>query len=405
MGAFEYRALDDGGRERKGVLEGDTARQIRQQLRDQGMAPLDVVEVAQREKRSGGRARSFQRGINATDLALITRQLSTLVQSGLPIEEALRAVSQQCEKPRLTGMLVGVRSKVMEGHTLATALGDFPHVFTDLYRATVAAGEQSGHLDVVLDRLADYTEGRQAMRQKMILALIYPVLVVVVSIAVVTLLLAYVVPEVVKVFDDMGQELPTLTVIMIAASDFIRESGLILFAALAAAFVAIKAVLRKPGPKRWYHHVQLKTPLISKLIRGLNAARFARTLSILSQSGVPVLEALRIAGQVVSNIPMRSAVEAAAKHVSEGASMHKALEQSAYFPPMTIHLIASGESSGKLDEMLERAANSQEQELDTVMQTILGLFGPFMILMMGGIVLLIILAILLPIFNMNQLIA
>jgi len=405
MGAFEYRALDDGGRERKGVLEGDTARQIRQQLRDRGMAPLDVVEVAQREKRSGGKARSFQRGINATDLALITRQLSTLVQSGLPIEEALRAVSQQCEKPRLTGMLVGVRSKVMEGHTLANALGDFPHVFTDLYRATVAAGEQSGHLDVVLDRLADYTEGRQAMRQKMMLALIYPVLVVVVSIAVVTLLLAYVVPEVVKVFDDMGQELPTLTVIMIAASDFIRESGLILFGAMAVSFVAIKAVLRKPGPKRWYHHLQLKTPLISKLIRGLNAARFARTLSILSQSGVPVLEALRIAGQVVSNIPMRAAVETAAKHVSEGASMHKALEQSGYFPPMTIHLIASGESSGKLDEMLERAANSQEQELDTVMQTILGLFGPFMILMMGGIVLLIILAILLPIFNMNQLIA
>jgi len=405
MGAFEYRALDDGGRERKGVLEGDTARQIRQQLRDQGMAPLDVVEVAQREKRSGGRARSFQRGINATDLALITRQLSTLVQSGLPIEEALRAVSQQCEKPRLTGMLVGVRSKVMEGHTLATALGDFPHVFTDLYRATVAAGEQSGHLDVVLDRLADYTEGRQAMRQKMMLALIYPVLVVVVSIAVVTLLLAYVVPEVVKVFDDMGQELPTLTVIMIAASDFIRESGLILFGVMAVSFVAIKAVLRKPGPKRWSHHLQLKTPLISKLVRGLNAARFARTLSILSQSGVPVLEALRIAGQVVSNIPMRGAVETAAKHVSEGASMHKALEQSGYFPPMTIHLIASGESSGKLDEMLERAANSQEQELDTVMQTILGLFGPFMILMMGGIVLLIILAILLPIFNMNQLIA
>ncbi len=404
MGAFEYTALDNGGRERKGVLEGDTARQVRQQLRDQGMAPLDVVEVAQQARRTAAGAVSFQRGVNATDLALMTRQLSTLVQSGLPIEEALRAVSQQCEKPRLKSILVGVRSKVMEGHTLATALGDFPHVFTDLYRATVAAGEQSGHLDVVLDRLADYTEGRQAMRQKMMLALIYPVLVVVVSIAVVTLLLAYVVPEVVKVFDDMGQELPLLTVMMIAASDFIRESGLLLLGAMVVAFVSIKAILRKPGPKRWFHHVQLKTPLISKLIRGLNAARFARTLSILSQSGVPVLEALRIAGQVVSNIPMRSAVESAAKHVSEGASMHKALEQSGYFPPMTIHLIASGESSGKLDEMLERAANSQEQELDTVMQTVMGLFGPFMILLMGGIVLLIILAILLPIFNMNQLI-
>jgi len=402
MGAFEYSALDAGGRERKGVLEGDTARQVRQQLRDQGMAPLDVTEVAQREKRSSGRA-SFQRGINATDLALITRQLSTLVQSGLPIEEALRAVSQQCEKPRLKSMLVGVRSKVMEGHTLANSLGDFPHVFNDLYRATVAAGEQSGFLDVVLDRLADYTETRQKMRQDIMQALIYPVALVVVSILVVSVLLAFVVPEVVAVFDDMGQELPMLTVALIAVSDFIRESGLILLGAMAISFVVIKAMLRKSGPKRWFHHLQLKTPLISKLIRGLNAARFARTLSILSQSGVPVLEALRIAGQVVSNLPMRSAVEAAAKYVSEGASMHKALEQSGYFPPMTIHLIASGESSGKLDEMLERAADSQELELSAVMKIVMGLFGPIVILLMGGAVLLIILAILLPIFNMNEL--
>ncbi len=403
MGAFEYKALDSRGRERKGVLEGDTARQVRQQLRDQGMAPLDVVEVVQREKRSGGRPASFQRGVNATDLALITRQLSTLVQSGLPIEEALRAVSQQCEKPRLKSMLVGVRSKVMEGHTLATALGDFPHVFTDLYRATVSAGEQSGHLDVVLDRLADYTETRQQMRQEIMQALIYPVVLVVVSILVVSLLLAFVVPEVVKVFDDMGQELPTLTVVMIATSDFIRESGLLLLGVIVALFITMKAVLRKPGPKRWYHHLQLKTPLISKLVRGANAARFARTLSILSQSGVPVLEALRIAEQVVSNIPMRSAVEAAAKHVSEGASMHKALEKSGYFPPMTIHLIASGESSGKLDEMLARAADSQELELNAVMKIIMGVFGPIIILVMGGAVMLIILAILLPIFNMNEL--
>ncbi|MBL1259099.1 MAG: type II secretion system inner membrane protein GspF [Thiotrichaceae bacterium] len=403
MGAFEYKALDRRGRERKGVLEGDTARQVRQQLRDQGMAPLEVVEVVAREKRAGGRPASFQRGVNATDLALITRQLSTLVQSGLPIEEALRAVSQQCEKPRLKSMLVGVRSKVMEGHTLATALGDFPHVFNDLYRATVSAGEQSGHLDVVLDRLADYTETRQQMRQEIMQALIYPVVLVVVSIAVVSLLLAFVVPEVVKVFDDMGQELPTLTVVMIATSDFIRESGLLLLGVIVVSFIAMKAILRKPGPKRWYHHLQLKIPLISKLVRGANAARFARTLSILSQSGVPVLEALRIAEQVVTNIPMRSAVEAAAKHVSEGASMHKALEKSGYFPPMTIHLIASGESSGRLDEMLARAADSQELELNAVMKIVMGVFGPLIILVMGGAVMLIILAILLPIFNMNEL--
>jgi general secretion pathway protein F len=404
VGAFEFTALDAGGRERKGVLEGDAPRQIRQQLRDRGWAPISVQEVAQQEAQRDKRSFVFQRGISAADLALITRQFATLIRSGLPVEEALQAVSQQTEKPRIKSMLVAVRARVMEGQSLAAALDDYPRVFSDLYRATVAAGEQSGHLEVVLDRLADYTDGRQALRQKVFLALIYPVLVIVVALCVVILLLAYVVPQVVQVFENIGQELPLLTRGLIAASDFVRNHGVTLLFVTIILVVGVRLLLRKPGPRRSYHRLQLTMPLFSRLVRGLNAARFARTLSILTESGVPVLEALRISSQVVSNLPMRASVEEAARLVREGSSLNKALERSGYFPPMTIHLIASGETSGKLEIMLDRAASSQERELESVMQTVVGLFGPFMILIMGGIVLVIVLAILLPIFNLNQLV-
>ncbi len=404
MGAYEYTALDAGGRERKGVLEGDTARQIRQLLREKGWAPVAVSEVTEQSQNRRQRWTLFQRGASAADIALITRQFATLVRSGLTIEESLRAVSEQCEKSRLKSMLLAVRSRIMEGQPLATALAAFPRAFPDLYRATVSAGEQSGHLDTVLDRLADYTEGRQAVRQKVMLSLIYPVLVMVVAILVVGLLLAYVVPQVVSVFQDTGEALPVLTRGLIAASDFTREWGLIMMVLIVIAVAVWRLLLRREGPRRAWHRFQLRIPLVSRLIRGMNAARFARTLSILAESGVPVLDALRISAEVVTNLPMQAAVENAARQVREGASLNQSLNRSGYFPPMTIHLIASGESSGRLEVMLERAAISQERELESVIQTIVGLFGPFLILVMGGIVLLIVLAILLPIFNLNQLV-
>ncbi len=404
MGAFEFRALDTRGKERKGVLEGDAPRQIRQQLRERGWVPVSVVEISQEQQERSGRLLGLRRGINATDLALITRQFATLVRSGLPIEEALKAVSQQCEKTRLKNLLLAVRSRVMEGHPLAVALGDFPRVFSDLYRATISAGEQSGHLDEVLDKLADYTENRQALRDKIVQALIYPILVVIVAILVVAGLMTYVVPQIIQVFENMGQALPPLTRGLIAVSDFTRDSGPLLAVLLVALFIGLRLLLRRPGPKRRFHRLLLALPLVRHLVRGLNAARFARTLSILNASGVPVLEALRIAAQVVTNLPMRDAVEAAARQVREGSSLHRALDRSGYFPPMTIYLIASGEASGKLELMLERAANSQERELESLMQTLLGLFGPLVILVMGGIVLVIILAMLLPIINLNQLV-
>lgn len=403
MGAFEYTALDAAGKQRKGVLEGDTPRQIRQQLRERGLTPLGVVEVRQREaKRSTGRF--MQRGVSATDLALFTRQFATLVRSGLPIDEALRAVSQQTEKARIRSMVLGVRSRVTEGHTLATAMGDFPHVFSDLYRSTVAAGEQSGRLDVVLERLAEYTESRQALAQKTMLALIYPAFLVCASLAIVVVLLAYVVPKIVDVFKNTGQELPFLTQALIALSDWVREYGLVAALVLVILIFFGRLALRREGPRRTYHKVLLRLPVIGRLARGLNAGRFSRTFSILAASGVPILDALRIAAQVVSNVPMREAVSQAAIMVREGSAISVALEKSRYFPPMTIHLIASGESSGNLEGMLERAADAQEREVETMIGAAMGIFEPVMLLVMGGVVLMIVLAILTPIFDMNQLV-
>ncbi len=403
MAAFEYLALDTTGRRHKGVLEADSPRQIRGQLRERGLTPLSVEEVRKREARTQV-AFSFKRGISATDLALITRQLATLVRSALPVEEALRIASQQNDKPRLRNMLMGVRGRVLEGHTLAYALGDFSHIFPPLFRATVAAGEQSGHLGVVLERLADYTESHQQLHQKLSLALIYPAILTVVALAIVIGLLTYVVPQVVQVFENIGQKLPVLTRGLIALSAFLRAYGLLLGLTLLAGGVSLHLLLRRPAARFRFHQLLLRLPLIGRLIRGVNAARFARTFSILTASSVPVLEGLRISAEVISNLPMRQAVEQAATRVREGASLNKSLEQTKLFPPMLINLIASGEASGNLGDMLERAAQSQEREMETLMAALLGLFEPLLIVTMGAIVLVIVLAILLPIFDLNQLV-
>jgi general secretion pathway protein F len=404
MGAFEYTALDKGGREKKGVIEGDAPRQVRQQLRDQGLVPLNVQEVAQRESIGQKRSTLFKRGISATDLALITRQLATLVRAALPLEECLRAVAQQTDRPRLQSMLLAVRSRVMEGHTLASGLGDFRHIFPELYRTTVEAGEQSGHLERVLERLADYTENRQQMRQKIQLAVFYPAMLTIVAILVVGGLMTYVVPQVVQVFDNIGQNLPPLTVGLIAVSDFLRNNGILILGLLLLAGIAFTYLLRIEDNRRRFHRLKLALPLVGKLEQGLNTGRFARTFSILTASGVAVLEAMRISAQVMSNLPMREAVGEAAARVREGAGIAASLERSGFFPPMTVHLIASGEASGKLEEMLERAAINQEREIETMIAAVLGLFEPLLILVMGAVVLVIVLAILLPIFDLNQLV-
>jgi general secretion pathway protein F len=405
MGAFEYTAVDAAGRERKGVLEGDTARQVRQMLRDQSLLPVTVNEVAQTENRRRTAQFSVRRGASAADLALLTRQIATLVRSGLPLEEALLAVSEQTEKPRIRSIVMGVRAKVMEGHTLADGLSDFPAVFPELYRATVAAGEQSGHLDTVLERLADYTESREQLRSRTINAMLYPVLLFVVCVAIVAMLLTFVVPKIVKQFESSKAELPILTKGLIAISDFLRDWGLLLLGGIIVAIVLFVRWLRDAGARRRFHAFLLRVPLFGKVVRGSNTARFARTFSTLTSSAVPVLEALRISGEVVTNLPMRDAVQDAAARVREGAPIGRSLGASKMFPPMMIHLIASGETSGDLETMLDRAATNQEREMDAILGAAVGLLGPLMILVMGGLVLLIVLAMLLPIFQLNQLIA
>jgi general secretion pathway protein F len=404
MGAFEYTALDHGGRERKGILEGDTARHVRQLLRERQLLPVAVAEVAQKEAATQKRGFNLARRVSASDLALVTRQLATLVRAGLPLEESLLAVSQQTEKPRVQSIILGVRSKVMEGHALAAGFADFPRVFPEIYRATVAAGEQSGHLDSVLERLADYTESRQEMRQKMLGAMLYPIVLSVMCFAIVSGLLTYVVPKVVAVFQQKSAQLPLITRVLIGVSGFFRSYGLALLIAAVVVIVLVRRWLRQPAARRRYHRTLLALPVVGKLVRGFNTARFTRTLSILTASAVPVLEALRISSEVVTNLPMRDAIVETSQRVREGAPIGRSLAASRLFPPMTVHLISSGESSGELETMLDRAAASQERELDGLLTALVGLLGPMLIVVMGMFVMGIVFAMLLPIFEMNDLI-
>ena len=406
MPAFEYVAIKPNGRQEKGVMEGETARQIRQLLRDRQLTPLEVEPVSERRGDSSRRMFSFGgAGMSATELSLFTRQLATLVRSGLPLDEALTAVGQQSEGRKVKRVALGVRAAVTEGSSLADGLAQFPSAFPPLYRATVEAGEQSGKLDNILERLADYVERRQAMQQKVMLAAIYPAILSLFAIGVIIALLTYVVPQVVGVFDSIDQELPPLTLGLIAFSDFLRDNGVVLATLAGAGLLGFSVAMRRVLFRRRVHRFMLRMLLIGRLTRGANSGRFTRTLGILSGSGVPILDAMRIGSQVVTNLPMREAIEAAAKKVREGATLYKSLSDSKLFPPITLHLIGSGEASGKLDEMLDRAAENQEREVETLISALMGIFEPVLILVMGGVVLLIVLAILLPIFNLNQLVA
>ena len=403
MSAFEYTALDAAGKERSGILEGDTARHIRQLLREQQLLPVTVSEVEQKEAKRQ-RTLSFARRVSSGDLALFTRQLATLVRAGLPLEESLLAVSQQTERPRVQSIVLGVRARVMEGHTLADGLAGFPRIFPEIYRATVAAGEQSGHLDTVLERLSEYTEGRDQLRQKVLAAMLYPIVLSIICFAIVTALLVYVVPQVISVFQASKAKLPLITELLIDTSDFLRHYGLYILVAAIVAIILLRRWLRDPAARRRFHRMQLRLPMIGRLQRGFNTARFTRTFSILAASAVPVLESLRIAGEVVTNLPMRDAVADAAARVREGAPIGRSLAVSRLFPPMTIHLISSGESSGQLENMLDRAAISQERELDGLLGALVGLLGPMLIIIIGMFVMGIVFAMLLPIFEINKLI-
>ncbi len=403
MPAYSYKALDAAGKNKSGVLEGDNARQIRQHLREQSYIPLEVEVVAEQKVSRKNVAGFFSPSISATDLSLLTRQLSTLIEAALPIEEALLAVAEQSEKSRTKNMMMAVRSKVVEGHSLAKALGEFPKAFDKLFRAMVAAGEKSGHLDAVLSRLADYTERRHHTQSLIKQALVYPILMTVVALGVVIMLLTTVVPEIIGQFDNMEQELPTVTKVLIAISDGVRDYGILGAIVLGILLVVVARMLKNPRIELKWHAQILSLPFIGKLSRGTNTARFARTLSILTSSSVPLLESMNIGADVLQNRHLQSLVKIASERVKEGSSLRAALDQTKVFPPMMMHMIASGERSGELTQMLSRAAENQEREFESTVNMSLKVFEPILIVTMAMIVLFIVLAIILPILELNNL--
>lgn len=401
MPAYSYEALDKQGAKKTGVLEADTERQIRAQLREQGLFPLSVEAASAEEKGTARKSSLFQRKIKTHDLALITRQLATLVEAALPIEQALLAVAEQTDKPRLQKMLMSVRSRVVEGYSLADGMRDFPGVFDDLFCAMVGAGEKSGHLDEVLNRLADYTEQRQAMNSQITQAAVYPIVLSIVAFGVVAFLLAVVVPQIVEQFDDLGQELPMVTQILIVISGALRDYGLYLLLAIIIAVFATKRLLQIEKYRYKLHKRLLYLPFVGNLVRTVNTSRFARTLSILSASAVPLLEGLKISGSVLGNLRMREVVEIAADRVREGTSLRASLADSKLFPPMMLHMIASGEKSGELEQMLRRCADNQDNEFAAVVNISLKVFEPLLIVTMAFVVLFIVLAVMLPILALN----
>lgn len=405
MTAFSYTALSANGKEIKGVLEADSAKQVRQQLRAKGLLPITVLTVSDEKKSIKNLMHETVRKvrISKADLTLITRQFATLLQAGMPLEEVLQAVGEQTDKQKVKSIILAVRSRVLEGHSLATGLNDFPQSFSPLYCATVASGEHSGHLDQVLERLADYTEKQQAMRSKIQQAMIYPTVMTFVSISIVIFLLIFVVPKMVNVFSTSNQQLPMMTRALIFISDSIQAYGLFAFLGIAFFTVIFHYLLKKNHElKRQFHRFLLKIPIIGTSIKKINTARFSRTLGILTNSGVSILEAMTTAANLVTNIPIHDALCVATTSVREGGHIHRSLKQTGYFPAMSIHLISSGEKSGQLEAMLERAANNQDQEVERLIETLLTLFEPLLILTMGAVVLFIVLAVLLPIFSLNQ---
>lgn len=403
MPAFSYRAIDAGGKRQKGVIEADSAKAARMQLRDRGLLP-DSVEQLEENKASAhpGRVSCRKRRLTNTDLGIVTQQLSTLLGAGLSIEQSLSALIEQVSNESLREVLAGVRAGVNEGETLARALERYSDVFNPLYRALVEAGEMSGELPMVIERLAEYSENSEALRQKTLLAFLYPAIVTLVAILVIGGLVAYVVPQVIQVFQQSKQTLPLLTRLMIVVSDLVRGYWWLLLAAAVASVFSFRVAMRREAVVLRVHRALLRMPGIGYLVRGVDSARLANTLSILIGSGVPMMAALKAGTAVMGNHYLRQSLEEASLRVREGMSLSRALARDKLFPPILIHLIASGEASGRLGSMLERAARQQEREMQHRIALLTGMLEPLLIVVMGGIVMLVVLAILLPIIDLNQ---
>ena len=405
MPAFRYEAVDDAGATRKGVVNADSARSARADLRSQGLTPLAVDAIAAQLDAAGvARRRGFGERLSTVELALFTRQLASLLEAGLPLEQAFTALLEQAERAYVRDLVASIRSEVMGGASFSDALSRHPRDFAEIYRALVASGEQIGQLSRVLSRLADYIERSNALVQKVRLAFIYPGIVTVVAFAIVIFLLTYVVPQIVSVFANTKQKLPLLTMIMLAVSDFTRAYGLYVAVLVIGAFMAWRRALKNPDLKRRFHTWLLTAPVYGKFERSMNTARFASTLAITTGSGVPILRALDTSRDTLSNVAMKALVEEASASVREGVSLARALSVQKHFPPMLVHMIRAGEITGELPAMLERAASAQQADLERRALTIAGLLEPVLILAMGVVVLLIVLAVLMPIIEINQLV-
>lgn len=399
MGAYQYQALKKSGSTNKGVIEADSERHARQLLREKGLIPTQIQPLTQQ------RFVSARSKISAADLALLTRQLATLLAAGIPVEESLRGVSEQTEKDKVRELIIGIRAKVLEGYGLAQAMAQYPNAFPELYRATVGSGEQTGRLDLVLEKLADYTENQQQTKQKVQQALIYPLLMIIVSTAIISFLLTFVVPKIIEVFTSSGQTLPGMTQILITFSEYIKSYGLYTVLGIILAIIGFRKSLDNIKIKTGWHRIILKLPIVSYLVKTINVARYIHTFGILFAAGVSVLETMRVSASLVTNVVMRQAFDTATLRVREGSGISEALKETGYISPMAIHLIASGEKSGQLSNMMERAANHLDNEVKRLIDTSLTLLEPLVILFMGAVVLFIVLATLLPIFSMEQLVA
>lgn len=400
MTAFRYRALDTSSRETNGVIEADTRRAASSLLRERGLYPIDIAGIGQEVT---GQRRRRQRKLNEADLSLLTRQWATLLASGLTVEQALAALTDQAGSQSLRQLLAGVRSEILAGYSLRAALDLYPQAFTPLYRASVAAGEKSGELARVMGQLADYLDRSYALRTRTLQALLYPVIVAGVALAVVVGLMTFVVPQVVSVFQHSKQALPLLTRALIFSSRLLLDWGWLFALLVAGVFLAGHSALRKTALKRRWDALLLRTPLLGHHLRILDATRFASTLSILAGSGVPLLAALEAGRQVISRLPLADAVGIAGERVREGQSLSRALGASGTFPPFLIHMIANGEATGRIDELLDRAAHLQQAELENRTTALTTLLEPLLLLLMGGFVLLIVLAVMQPIIEINTL--
>lgn len=405
MPAFRYEAVDAIGTTEKGVVNADSARAVKSDLRRRGLTPIAVEAIAAQVDASGQtRRRAFGDRLSTPELALFTRLLASLLAASLPLEQAFSALLEQAERPYVRDLVASIRSEVMSGASLSDALARHPRDFADIYRALVASGEQIGQLSRVLTRLAEYLERRNALVQKVRLAFTYPAIVTVVAFLIVIFLLTYVVPQIVSVFASTKQKLPLLTALMLAVSAFVRNYGWMVLVVIAVLSFSWRAALKKAAIKRRWHMWLLTAPLYGKFERSLNTARFASTLAITTGSGVPILRALQTSRDTLSNVAMREQVEEATTRVREGVSLARALAAHKHFPPILIHMIRAGEVTGELPAMLDRASSIQEQDLERRALTIAVLLEPALILSMGVVVLLIVLAVLMPIIEINQLV-